>query len=78
METTKKVLGPEHPDMLSSMINLALTWRSSRHRENAMRLVETSFQLIRTKLGPNHPNTKVLLEVLTNWRAADFEIDDQN
>jgi tetratricopeptide (TPR) repeat protein len=78
METRTRVLGPEHPSTLTSMANLALTWRSLGRREDAMRLMETSFQLREIKLGPNHPDTKSSLEALTDWRAADSEVDDQS
>jgi hypothetical protein len=32
---------------------------------------------MKTKLGPNNPDTKSSLEVLTEWRKTDSEIDDQ-
>jgi hypothetical protein len=77
METRKRLLGPEHPSTLTSIGNLALTWRCLGRRKDAMKLIEISFQLMKTKLGPDHPYTKSSLEILTEWREADSEIDDQ-
>ena len=51
METSKTVLGPDHPDTLSSMANLASTYR------NQGRLTEAEKLTSKTVLGPEHPET---------------------
>lgn len=38
METSKRVLGDEHPDTLSSMANLAATWSSQGRWKEAEEL----------------------------------------
>jgi CHAT domain-containing protein/tetratricopeptide (TPR) repeat protein len=50
-------LGPEHPNTLNSMGNLALSYAAlSRHAE-ALKLDEETLALRRSKLGPDHPDT---------------------
>ncbi|KAK4119091.1 hypothetical protein N657DRAFT_650498 [Parathielavia appendiculata] len=38
METSKRVLGEEHPDTLTSMANLAHTWKSQARLGDALSL----------------------------------------
>ncbi|KAI0398797.1 P-loop containing nucleoside triphosphate hydrolase protein [Xylaria palmicola] len=56
-DTRKRVLGPEHPDTLNSMSNLASTyWNQGRWKEAEtleVQVVETQKMV----LGPEHPNT---------------------
>jgi hypothetical protein len=57
IETSKTKLRVDHPDTLSSMANLALTfWKQGRWEEVEkleVQVIETS----KTKLGANHPST---------------------
>ncbi|KAL2859126.1 tetratricopeptide repeat protein, partial [Aspergillus lucknowensis] len=57
METRKHVLGPEHPDTLTSMANLASTyWNQGQWKEAE----ELEVQVMETRkhvLGPEHPDT---------------------
>ncbi|KAL2199928.1 hypothetical protein P885DRAFT_75110 [Corynascus similis CBS 632.67] len=43
METRKRVLGEDHPDTLTSMANLACTWKSQGRLEDALDLIKTCF-----------------------------------
>ena len=57
METSKTVLGPEHPDILTSMANLVLTYWNQGQWTEAEKL---DMQVMETKkivLGPEHPDT---------------------
>ncbi|KAN0070712.1 hypothetical protein V8E54_010877 [Elaphomyces granulatus] len=57
LQTRKTVLGPEHPDILTSMNNLASTyWKQGRWTE-AEKLQVQVVQTRRTVLGPEHPDT---------------------
>jgi len=38
METSKRVLGPEHPDTLTSMNNLSFTWKAMGKQAEALKL----------------------------------------
>lgn len=57
IETRKRVLGLEHPSMLTSMANLAHTWKSQSWSEEAILLIEKCFWLQRQILSPHSPNT---------------------
>jgi hypothetical protein len=57
MEIRKRVLGPEHPDTLASMNNLAVIyWNQGRWSE----VEELNVQIMEIRkrvLGPEHPDT---------------------
>ncbi|KAB8234347.1 purine and uridine phosphorylase [Aspergillus alliaceus] len=83
METQKQVLGPEHPDTLTSMANLASTyWDQGRWKEAEeleVQVIETCKQV----LGPEHPNTLISIANLAStyrnqgqWKEAE-ELDMQ-
>ena len=57
MEIRKKVLGPEHPDTLGSMYNLACTWKHQGRDIEAIKLMEECVHLRIRILGANHPDT---------------------
>ena len=49
--------GPEHPDTLHSMNNLAASYRSLGGAEQAAKLVEETLEIGKRVLGPEHPDT---------------------
>ena len=55
--TRKAKLGPDHPDTLSSMNNLATGYRAAGKLEKALPLYEETLALMKAKLGPDHPDT---------------------
>jgi len=55
METRKRVLGEEHPDTLTSINNLAYTWKGQGRDEEAIRLMTECAQLRTQILGAGHP-----------------------
>jgi Flp pilus assembly protein TadD len=57
METSKAKLGADHPSTLSSMNNLALTYRNQGRWEEAETLQVQVMETSKTKLGANHPDT---------------------
>ncbi|MBE3045027.1 tetratricopeptide repeat protein, partial [Candidatus Bathyarchaeota archaeon] len=67
IERRKTKLGADHPDTLTSMGNLALTyWNQGRWKEAE----ELQFQVIerrKTKLGADHPDT---LRSMANMAAT--------
>ncbi len=52
-----KHLGPDHPDTLASMINLANGYYALGRHADALKLREKTLALMRPKLGPDHPHT---------------------
>ncbi|KAH8889893.1 hypothetical protein GQ53DRAFT_651431, partial [Thozetella sp. PMI_491] len=67
METRKTKLGAEHPDTLTSMNNLALTWKSLGRTADALALMEGCVQACQRVLGFQHPNTKISMATLEEW-----------
>ncbi|KAB8237936.1 uncharacterized protein BDW43DRAFT_296928 [Aspergillus alliaceus] len=55
LELRKQVLGPEHPDTLTSMNNLAYTWKLLGKVKDALALMKKCIELRRNFLGPDHP-----------------------
>jgi len=57
METRRKVRGPEHPDTLTSMNNLASTYRNQGRWTEAEELEVQVMETRRRVLSPEHPDT---------------------
>jgi hypothetical protein len=55
--TIEAGLGPDHPDTLLAMKNLAAGYQSAGKLDRALPLLEETLQLTRAKLGPDHPET---------------------
>ena len=55
METRKTKLGADHPDTLTSMANLASTYRNQGRWEEAEQLEVQVMETSKTKLGEDHP-----------------------
>ena len=53
----KARLGPDHPDTLGSMHNLALCYSVTGRPLDALKLYQDTLALNRAKLGPDHPST---------------------
>jgi hypothetical protein len=57
LEARQRLLGPEHPDTLTSMNNLASTyWNQGKSNEAEVLEVEV-LETQKRVLGPDHPNT---------------------
>ena len=52
-----KVLGPEHPDTVWAMGNLANSYDHAGRQDEALKLHEEVLTLLRKLLGPEHPDT---------------------
>jgi len=57
VEIRRRVLGPEHPNTLISMNNLALVLNHEGHYAEAEKLYRETLDIQRRDLGPEHPNT---------------------
>ena len=71
METSSRVLGEEHPNTLTSMANLAYTWKSQDRLEDALDLMKTCFHHQQQVLGRDHPDTVSTLFSLKEWQEQD-------
>ena len=59
LDISRRVLGAEHPDTLTSMNNLAATLRAQGDLAGARGLQEQVLDLSRRVLGAEHPHTSV-------------------
>jgi tetratricopeptide (TPR) repeat protein len=67
LDIRRRVLGPEHPDTLTSMDSLALFLRSSELRKaEAETLYRETLDIRRRVLGPEHPDTLTSMLGLAN------------
>src|SRR6266852_4447749 len=74
MEIRQRVLGPEHPDTLTSMNDLALDLDDSGHYAEAEKLEREALDISRRVLGPEHPDTLILMSNLGNtlWQEGHY------
>jgi hypothetical protein len=56
-ETKKRVLGIEHPDTLTSISNIALTYKNQRRWKEAEKLQVKELNICSRVLGEDHPST---------------------
>ncbi len=68
-------LGPDHPDTLSSMNNLANSYSAAGQTDRALKLFEETLALRRAKLGPDHPDTLISMNNLAASYAAAGQTD---
>ncbi|KAL3432215.1 hypothetical protein BDV09DRAFT_206108 [Aspergillus tetrazonus] len=73
LETRKAVLGPEHPDTLSSMHNLAYIYNSMGRNTEASELMTQCATLRARNIGPTHPDTLSSSDALTKWQKLDHQ-----
>jgi hypothetical protein len=71
METSKKVLGAEHPSMLTSMENLAHTLKAQGNNRSASALMEDCASMSLRRLESDHPHTVDRVEIAKDWKGVD-------
>ncbi|KAF2010518.1 hypothetical protein BU24DRAFT_436620 [Aaosphaeria arxii CBS 175.79] len=69
MKTCKKKLGADHPFTLTSMANLAWTWKSLERSAEAIGLLQECVHLRCQTLRPGHPDLVSAQETLAEWEA---------
>jgi tetratricopeptide (TPR) repeat protein len=65
----KAKLGPDHPDTLGGMNNLANSYAALGRHADALNLDEETLALMKAKLGPDHPRTLRSMNNLANSYA---------
>src|SRR5262249_3823816 len=73
LELRRGQLGPDHPDTLTSMNNLATAYEDAGQLDKALPLYEQTLAKQKEKLGPDHPYT---LTSMNNLAAA-YQAADQ-
>ena len=74
IETRKRVLGKEHPDTLTSMNNLAITWKEQGRNVKAIDLMGECIYLRTRILGADHPHTLSSSAAFTEWQIQEPKI----
>jgi hypothetical protein len=69
MEARKKKLGGDHPDTLTSMNNLAFTWKSQGRYAEAVGLLRECVRLQERISGASHPHFISSSNALVRWEA---------
>jgi hypothetical protein len=70
MDTSLRVLGPEHPDTLTSMNDLAHTYHLEGRSDEAIELMKHAVTLYPRAFGANHPDTLNAASVLSAWTST--------
>ena len=74
LQVGEKNVGPDHPDVATSLNNLALLYYSQGQYAQAEPLYKRSLAIMEKALGPDHPNVAVSLENLAAlYRATKRE-----
>ena len=76
METRERVLGPEHPDTLTSMSNLASTYRNQGRWDKAEELEAQAMETRRRLLGSEHPDTLTSISNLASTYRNQCRCDE--
>jgi hypothetical protein len=63
-QTLTATLGPDHPETLTSVHELALAYRLAGKYDKALPLLEETLASLRARLGPEHPRTLAVLSDL--------------
>jgi hypothetical protein len=69
MKTLKKKLGADHPDTLTSMANLAFTWKAQCRSEEAVVLMRQCIQQRQRVLKAGHLDLTSSVRVLESWKV---------
>ncbi len=75
LEILEAKLGPDHPDTLQSMTNLAQAYGDSGKLDHALPLFEKVVEIRKAKLGAEHPYTLTSMNSLAvaYWRAKQLD-----
>jgi tetratricopeptide (TPR) repeat protein len=76
LEIQRRVLGPEHPDALTSMNHLANVLSKQGALDEARTLHERTLEIRRRTLGPEHPETLMSQSNLANTLRAQGKLDE--
>ncbi|KAI5788781.1 hypothetical protein FPQ18DRAFT_262248 [Pyronema domesticum] len=69
LETRKRVLGDEHPDILISMSNLAHVLMNLSRTVEAIEMMQRAARLQNKVLGAEHRSTKGSYQTFAEWTA---------
>jgi serine/threonine protein kinase len=74
-EKSKTKLGPDHPETLTLMSDLAVTYQMAGKVERALPLYKLALEKRKLKLGPDHPDTLIGMNNLAWGYSASGKLD---
>ncbi len=69
----RRVLGPDHPDLLATRRRLATWWESSGDWAGANEALAHLLAEHERVLGPDHPETRAMRRRLARWRMPSYQ-----
>jgi tetratricopeptide (TPR) repeat protein len=69
LELRKRLLGDNHPDVATSLNNLAGLYESQGRYDEAETILHRALEIYQQVLGDNHPNTLTVCENLAQLPA---------
>jgi hypothetical protein len=76
LEMSKRKLGADHPSTLTSMANLASTYRNQGRWDDAEKLEVQVMETSKSKLGADHPSTLTSMANLAfTWKAQGWSAE---
>ena len=66
LDVKETALGPHHPDVATTLVNLALLYVAGRRSEEAAPLVERALTIQEKRLGTDHPSHRRMLILLAD------------
>ncbi|WP_189136057.1 tetratricopeptide repeat protein, partial [Wenjunlia tyrosinilytica] len=73
LDERERILGPHHPDTLTTRHNLAHSYRQAGRTDDAIGLEERVVGELREVLGVDHPWTIEAMEALADWRGESLD-----
>ena len=70
LEIKKEVLGPKHPETLSTMHNLAYTYWGQGQHAKVLSLMRVVKDLRVNGLGKDHPDTVLSSSTIQKWETS--------
>ena len=58
LEIRERQLGADHPDVASSLFNLAVLYHNTQRHPEALKSIQHAIQIYEQKLGAEHPTTQ--------------------
>jgi tetratricopeptide (TPR) repeat protein len=75
LEIRHRVLGPDHPDTVTALHNLALTHASAGRLDEALELNQRALEARERAFGPDHPDVAHSLEAIGGVHRTRGELD---
>jgi hypothetical protein len=70
--------GNDHPSTLTSMNNLASTWKAQGQDTKAIQLMTDCVQRTKRILGVKHPSYLTFSQALTKWQAGNIHYGQES